>query len=187
MTTRGLGRPGRARAGSQGPSEVRSVNPVRDSTGTPRRPPVRRGRVVDSRSIPKHEGDRAVCLSIEVYGATLCRREVAAGSSPAETRGAAKRSRGVGDGNGIRAPGCPCTPPPVPPEGLGGVADREFPAFVTPWEQGKRPDWLSDADAIRLVDFRKTVIHSKESPKFNKDCTICRPCQSMTSESIVRE
>ena len=35
--------------------------------------------------------------------------------------------------------------------------------------------------------FRRTVSHGKESSKFNRDCTICRRCRSMTSESIVRE
>lgn len=146
MTTRGSGRPGRARAGSQGTSEVRSVNPVRRPTGTPRRPPVRHGRVVDSRSIPKHEGDRAVCPSRYVARPSADRR---LRSSPAETRGAAKWSRGVGDGNGVRAPGCPSTPPPGPPKSLGRAVDREFPAVVAPWEQGEGPDCLSDADAAR--------------------------------------
>ena len=33
---------------------------------------------------------------------------------------------------------------------------------------------------------RKSVSHGKESSKFNGDCTICRPCQSTTSDSAVR-
>ena len=35
--------------------------------------------------------------------------------------------------------------------------------------------------------FRKTVGHGKASSKFNRDCMICRPYQSTTSKSIVRE
>ena len=115
--------------------------------------------------------------------------------------------RGVGTGGRRRLPSCFEPHAPVVPQLIGAAAQvlgqdlavvlgedaRRAPVdelvqvrFIAPEHKRGRPQ-VRAVLSQQPKHFRTTVSHGKESSKFNWDCTICRRCQSMTSESIVRE